>query len=121
METKSLLLLPVRFETQKVYNPGAGKVTAYGIITNHIRGGYWGIKYSFPDGETGESMIHASQMTACEEHFEVQKAMISAVGWAVREQETITDRLIYFNEKGDRQSVRNLIEKNRYINTILTM
>lgn len=116
-----MLLLPVKFVAEKCYQPGAGKVSAYGVITNYIRGGYWGVKYSYPDGEVCEAMIHASKLSACETDEEKAMAQESAERWcqSLGTDEEVVKRIGEYLNAGDDQSAINLTMKLGQRNLII--
>ena len=123
METKSMIGLPVKFEAEKCYQPDAGKkVNTFGVITNYIAHGCWGVKYSFSDGEVGESMIHASRLSACETEDEKKMAQESAKRWcdSLGTDDEVVNRAVSYYNAGDNQSCVNLLTKlGRQRNIIL--
>lgn len=104
----------VKFKTNKCYNPNAGEQIAYGYVTNYIRHGCFGVVYSFEDGEFDSEMVHASRLEICPDD-EITNAVESALRWAENEGKNILERIVYFNDNGDSQSVANLKQKALYI------
>lgn len=122
MINKSMIGLCVKFEAVKIYAPGAGKkIETYGIVTDYVGHGFWGVVYSFIDGEYTQSIIHSSKLSRCENAGEMHLAIASATGWAIKEQENITERMLFYLHKGDTLSVENLIKKNKTINFVLNI
>lgn len=107
----------VKFKANKCYNPNAGEQIAYGYVTNYIRHGCFGVVYSFEDGEFDSEMVHASRLEICPDD-EIINAVDSALRWSKLENRDLIERIAFFNENGDTQSVANLKQKASYIERI---
>ena len=99
----------VKFMRVKTYNPNANKkVVTYGYVTEYIAHGFFAVVHSYPDGEYGEMMVHASQLCVCE-FEEVTFAKDSIKGWSyeIGTLNKLFYLVDYYRKKGDVQSEHN--------------